>query len=443
MASVNFYLKGAISKKRIEELRYNNDSEALNDFLNRPLQIFIKISTQGRRIQVYIKRRIAHKYWDNFKQEYNPRKYKDNCAAKNAWLRELKSEVTELADNNERKGIITSSQEVKRILADKILNKPIKTSFEELFFTFMNEQKKSDGNPLKESTKKKYECVYKHLVNYARHSNLKLEIERINEAFLQDFRDYLLQFEQVVDNTVVKELKAIKTFLRFYMKKGLIKEINLSEIKTINTEGEIYVLPIDKVLELQYVEIEDERLKRVRDVFCFMCWTGQRYSDVMRISRTDITENANGERVWELITQKTQSRISVPIVLYAEEILDRYQEYITPIPVFSNQKINNYLKELGKSIDFNWPAKISRYYGGVLHQKKVPFYEVLTTHVGRKSYITNSLILGVPERVVKEVSGHKDEKSFARYVKLAENYKAKVIRQAFSKENILKILNLS
>jgi len=62
----------------------------------------------------------------------------------------------------------------------------------------------------------------------------------------------------------------------------------------------------------------------------------------------------------------------------------------------------------------------------------------MTSHVGRKSYITNSLILGVPERVVKE-----DEKSFNRYVKLAENYKSQVIRKAFSKENIVKILNLS
>jgi integrase len=79
---------------------------------------------------------------------------------------------------------------------------------------------------------------------------------------------------------------------------------------------------------------------------------------------------------------------------------------------------------------------------GVVHQDKVFFYDVLTTHVGRKSYITNSLILGVPERVVKEVSGHKDEKSFNRYVKLADKYKSQVIRKAYSKENIQRILEL-
>ncbi|MCK4465747.1 MAG: hypothetical protein KAU83_08550, partial [Bacteroidales bacterium] len=96
MASVNFYLKGAISDRRIEEFRKTGNTEILDELLTNPLQIFLKLSTRGRRIQVYIKRRIPQKYWDSSKQEYNPRRYKDNCAAKNAWLRELKSEVTEL-----------------------------------------------------------------------------------------------------------------------------------------------------------------------------------------------------------------------------------------------------------------------------------------------------------------------------------------------------------
>jgi len=52
------------------------------------------------------------------------------------------------------------------------------------------------------------------------------------------------------------------------------------------------------------------------------------------------------------------------------------------------------------------------------------------------------LTLGVPERVVREISGHKDEKSFARYVKLAESYKNKVIQEAFSESNISKFVEL-
>ena len=442
MASVNFYLKGAISDKRIKELKISGDLETLNELLDHPLQIFLKLSTQGRRMQVYIKRRIAQKYWDNSKQVFNPRKYRDNCTAKNAWLQELKTEVSELADKNERNRILTTSREIKEILANKILNKPVKESFEELFFSFLNEHKRNDGNPLRESTKRKYLGVYNHLKDYAKYNHIKLEIERASEEFLQDYREYLAHVKNVTDNTVVKDLKAIKAFLRHYMKKGIIKPIDLSDIKTISKDGEIYVLPIDKVLELQYADIKSERLQKVRDVFCFMCWTGQRYSDIIKISHSDIVGDTDGEKVWELITNKTQSKISIPIIQYAEEILGKYKDYKTPIPIFSNQKINEYLKELGELVKFDWPVKTSKYYEGVVHQDKVLFHEVLTTHVGRKSYITNSLILGVPERVVKEVSGHKDEKSFNRYVKLAEKYKSQVIRKAYSKENIRKILEL-
>jgi len=442
MASVNFYLKGAVSEKNILELMNAGDEESLNDLLNKPLQIFLKLSTRGRRIQVYTKRRIAQKYWDSSRQEYNPRRYRDNCAAKNAWLRELKSEVTELADNNERNGRITTSREIKEILANKILNKPIKETFEELLNSFLKNLKKSDGNPVKEITKKKYKTAYKHLKDYSKSYNIILEIERIDEEFLQDFREYLTQVKGLTDNSVVKILKEIKSFLHYYIKKGIVKNIDLSDVKTTYKEGEIYVLPIDKVLELQYAELESERLQRVRDIFCFMCWTGQRYSDIEKISHNDISQNANGEKVWNLTTYKTQNRISVPIISYAEEILDKYKDFKTPIPIISNQNLNNYLKELGEFINFDWPVKTSKYYEGVLKQEEVPFYEILTTHVGRKSYITNSLILGVPERVVKEVSGHKNEKSFLRYVQLAESYKSQVIRKAFSKENIRNILNL-
>ncbi len=191
---------------------------------------------------------------------------------------------------------------------------------------------------------------------------------------------------------------------------------------------------------MQNFAFKTERLSKVRDVFCFMCWTGQRFSDIEKIKHKDISLNENGEKVWKLITQKNNTRITVPITPYAEEILAKYKEYETPVPVYSNQKLNDALKELGKEIGFNHSVKVVKYYDGVKSEVSVPFHEVLTTHIGRKSYITNSLILGTPERVVRDVSGHKDEKSFRRYVNLADAYKSSVINKAFSIENISKFL---
>ena len=70
------------------------------------------------------------------------------------------------------------------------------------------------------------------------------------------------------------------------------------------------------------------------------------------------------------------------------------------------------------------------------------FYEIMTAHVARKTFITNSLILGVPERVVREISDHKDEKSFRRYIKLADSYKTAKLFEAYSKDNVERTLKL-
>jgi len=224
------------------------------------------------------------------------------------------------------------------------------------------------------------------------------------------------------------------------MNKNVIKHFNIADVKSAEREGEIYVLPIKQLIALQNQKLENEKLARVRDVFCFMCWTGQRFSDIENIKHNDIVLNDKGEKVWKLITQKNNTHVSVPITPYAEQILKKYKKHETPIPVYTNQKLNEYLKELGKEVNFNSPVKMVKYYDGKKVEKTVPFYEVLTTHVGRKSYITNSLILGIPERVVREVSGHKDEKSFRRYVQLADAYKNNEINKAFSVENISKYL---
>jgi integrase len=241
------------------------------------------------------------------------------------------------------------------------------------------------------------------------------------------------------DNTVAKYLKTLKTIVRFYINKGEINYFELSSIASKEREGSIYVLSIKQILHLQNLNVENEALSNARDVFCFMCWTGQRYSDIEKIKRDDIIKR-NGDLYWEFITSKTSEPIQVPLLEYAVSILKKYEDEDMPLPVVSNQKMNDHLKILGKKADFNEAVKVIQYFDGREQESYLPFHEILTTHVARKSYITNSLTLGVPERVVREISGHKDEKSFARYVKLAESYKNKVIQNAFSEENISKFV---
>ncbi|MTI19400.1 site-specific integrase, partial [Fulvivirga sp. RKSG066] len=52
-----------------------------------------------------------------------------------------------------------------------------------------------------------------------------------------------------------------------------------------------------------------------------------------------------------------------------------------------------------------------------------PKHRLITSHVARKTFVTNSLIFGMKELVVRNITGHKKESSFKKYVKIADDVK--------------------
>lgn len=436
MANVNYYLKGAISEKIIKE---EKDKTALKEKLNKHLQIFLKVSLPGNRLQIYTKRRIPQLAWNKKKQEPYCHKIKVGCEELSEFLSEFKTDVIRECNQLENKGKRITKKNLEETLEKYTIAKIVESDVLEHFRFFLNNYKTGDGHSVKPNTEKKYISLCNHIIDYFEEANTNFSLQYINLEFFGNFRDYLMWDLNLSDNTVAKYIKTLKTITKFYQNRKQIDYFDVSQIKSNEKEGSIFVLTIKQVMHLQNLEIKNEALEKARDVFCFMCWTGQRYSDILRIRNEEI-KSMEGNIVWELITTKTDEKITVPLVDQALQILRKYDDYITPLPVISNQKLNDHLKKLGDKAGFKEPVSVILYYDGKKQEETLPFYEILTTHVARKSYITNSLILGIPERVVREVSGHKDEKSFKRYVNLADSYKNKVVKEAFSKENIDKFI---
>ena len=163
-------------------------------------------------------------------------------------------------------------------------------------------------------------------------------------------------------------------------------------------EEEIQKL-IDKELHL-------DRLKLVRDMFIFSCFTGLAYSDVKKLSNSDITIGIDGEKWIRTKRTKTKTLSSIPILPVAEEILDRYKNHPEVknsdfiLPVLSNQKSNAFLKEIALMCDIKKP---------------------LTTHVARHTFATTiTLTNGVPIESVSKMLGHKDLRTTQHYAKIVD-----------------------
>lgn len=159
---------------------------------------------------------------------------------------------------------------------------------------------------------------------------------------------------------------------------------------------------------------EQPRLENARSLFLLACYTGLRYSDLVSIRK----EHVRGTML-RITTLKTRETVTIPLQVRAMELIERYLAGgVHPI---SNQKLNDYLKELGRLAGVDSPVEVIRYRGGERVSRTVPKWEKLGCHTGRRTFVTLSLERGLRPEVVMKITGHKDWKSFKRYVNITEN----------------------
>ena len=122
------------------------------------------------------------------------------------------------------------------------------------------------------------------------------------------------------------------------------------------------------------------------------------------------------------VKKTNDTSITVPLNEYCKEILDRYHYLPTAIPIFTEQHFNKSLKEMAEKVGLIRLVRRITWIRGKPSQHSLPLHEVLSSHIARKTFITNSLILGMGESEVKKISGHKDDRSFRRYVEMGNSY---------------------
>jgi len=181
----------------------------------------------------------------------------------------------------------------------------------------------------------------------------------------------------------------------------------------------------DELMSLLVLELPESKqyLARVRDVFCFCCFTGLRYSDVQKLCRSDVRSDAI-----LVVTQKTADALVIDLNKYSRAILEKYAGVPFPknraLPVISNVRMNIYLKELGLLAGLTESRRVVYFMANTRHEDVLPLYSLLTTHCGRRTFIVNALFLGIPAPVVMKWTGHSDYDSMKPYIKIVDVLKA-------------------
>ena len=242
---------------------------------------------------------------------------------------------------------------------------------------------------------------------------------------------YLQNTAKLLNTTIAKNVGFLRWFLRWAAANGYYSgqahENYRPRFKGLDCK-EVIFLSWDELQHFLTFEFAPEvpSFGQVRDVFCFCCFTGLRYSDVAKLRRSDLHLDAKPPYM-SVVTKKTTDRLRIELNKYALAILEKYADVGLPgdkaLPVISNQKMNEHLHDAAEAAGLNEPVNIVAYAGNLRQERVVPKYEVLTTHAGRRTFVVNALRLGIPPAVIMKWTGHSDFKAMRPYIAIVDEAK--------------------
>ncbi len=161
----------------------------------------------------------------------------------------------------------------------------------------------------------------------------------------------------------------------------------------------------------------------IRDMFCFACFTGLRYSDLLNIKWNNVFE----DRI-EIVTKKTNDRLYIELNKYSRSILDKlgktdHDDMSFIFPRVSLKHYNKVLVNIAKLSGINKEIEYDYLSGSERKTNRFKKYECITSHTARRTFVCNSLSIGIPPNVIMKWTGHKNYKSMNPYIDVTSNAK--------------------
>lgn len=304
---------------------------------------------------------------------------------------------------------------------------------------------KKTGRALVYNNIQQYKATEKHLREFA-----KLErkndylFSQINYDFYNRFVDYLQKPIPAKDKkgkVILNEDETPKLLKQPFTQNSVGKHIKilkvmLNEAKNNDADTSkfyVYTEDVDNVylneMELQQLKDYDfaavPHLDRVRDWFLLLAWTGSRFSDLEKIDKANIK---NGMITYR--QKKTNTSVTIPLHPVVNEILQKYNFKMPE--VITNQRFNEYIKEVCQAAKIDSLESFTRTVGGKLVTETMPKYELCSSHTCRRSFCTNMYLRGLDTLMIRSISGHRTEKSFLKYIKVSQQQHAEMMAKKWS-----------
>lgn len=297
----------------------------------------------------------------------------------------------------EKDGYVTPDK-----LRDTYLGKIIRKHSVLSLYDIKVEQKRNlVGKTIRCTTLSKYLATRKRVADFMVYKYKKedMPIRDVNFQFVTDYEVYLKSICKCGHNSTVKHLRYLKQIVTNALKNRYIT-VDPFDDYTLGykpVKKEFLIEP--EIKKLMNKKFESKRLEEVRDVFLFQIFTGLAYIDAANLTEDNIIEDGFGQKWIQLTRQKSSVQANIPLLDVPLSILKKYRglEDGKLLPIHTNQKMNEYLKEIASLCGIN---------------------KRLTTHCGRHSFGTIMLTKGVSIESVSKMLGHTNITTTQIYAKV-------------------------
>lgn len=293
---------------------------------------------------------------------------------------------------------------------------------------------KSRGLDKSKGTTTNYKSVLLHLKAFEQHEKYAISFDTITLDFFYRYTSFLSKHgnlnkkpskDSVIGgpmktNSVAKDIRLLKLFMGEAVDLGYTTNYQFRHKKFSKggEETDAIYLTEKEIINLYRTDMENEKLENVKDLFVFGSFVGLRFSDFSNVKPENIVIE-DGIHLIKMYTQKTKDLVIIPCNPIVLEIFKKYENNANRLPkTVSNQKFNDYIKEVCKKAGLTETGRLIKY-------PERPLYDCISSHTARRSFATNWYLAGFPTIDLMKITGHKTERAFMKYIKTTKSDTAK------------------
>jgi outer membrane protein OmpA-like peptidoglycan-associated protein len=313
---------------------------------------------------------------------------------------------------------------------------PQKESTTTLLHDYFDVYFKSKKSSIRQSTISKLGSIQKRLKHFE-DDNRPVYIAEVDKIFKTKLFNWL-DNNGYGHNTKVQMLKNIVTICNHSRDNNGLKThpdlLTLTKDEKYKKTPHVFLNKKDLV-KIKNTTLDSTTLNVARDWLLISCETGQRISDFLKFSKSNI-ENIDGDLFLNIEQEKTETPVYIYLTENVTEILTKYNNEFPPMfskNIDSNETIyNRLIKEVCRLSDVKELVKANMRQTKTNRYKivEIPKFKAVSSHIGRRSFATN-YYGRLPTELLMSVTGHKTEKQFLDYVNLPPISKAKDFARAY------------